>query len=59
MRAVSTTAAHELDRRVLSEAGESIERVFSTGVMALKKKLGLDVISEKIARRGRVYRIAE
>jgi hypothetical protein len=26
---------------------------------ALKKKLGLDVISEKIERRGRVYRIAE
>ena len=25
---------------------------------ALKKKLGLDVISEKIERRGRVYRIA-
>ena len=28
------------NRRVLSEAGESIERFFSTGVMALKKKLG-------------------
>jgi hypothetical protein len=26
---------------------------------ALKKKLGLNVISEKIERRGRVYRIAE
>lgn len=26
---------------------------------ALKKKLGLDVISEKIERRGRIYRIAE
>lgn len=26
---------------------------------SLKKKLGLDVISEKIERRGRVYRIAE
>ena len=25
---------------------------------ALKKKLGLDVVSEKVARRGRVYRIA-